>query len=91
MFAVFDNTTPYLEFYQKRQMAINIYSDGPVSKHSLQNCRHVSSVITPNGSHFEFTITLDTHSIRYEFSIDIFYFCLYAPYDIINITIGFLI
>lgn len=66
VFAVYDESTPYLEFYQKRQwhMTNLPLTDGPVSKHSLQNCRHISSVITPNESHFEFNIKLDTHVIR---------------------------
>lgn len=66
VFAVYDESTPYLEFYQKRQwhMSNLPLTDGPVSKHSLQNCRHICSIITTLENHFEFNIKLDTYVIR---------------------------
>lgn len=63
---MYDESTPYLEFYQKRQwhMTNLPLTDGPVSKHSLQSCRHICSIITPLENHFEFNIKLDTYVIR---------------------------
>ncbi|XP_027204852.2 uncharacterized protein LOC113798497 isoform X1 [Dermatophagoides pteronyssinus] len=68
VFAVYGSQTPYLEFYQKRQLnhQQQPQSDGPVSKHSLLNCRHINAVIETNSDerHNEFSITLSTHVIR---------------------------
>ncbi|KAF7492582.1 hypothetical protein SSS_03992 [Sarcoptes scabiei] len=71
VFAVYGSKTPYLEFYKQRHRNLNqidsnqTLSDGPVSKHSLFNCRHIASVIESNQQrHNEFSITLETHVIR---------------------------
>ncbi|KAH9522750.1 hypothetical protein DERF_006311 [Dermatophagoides farinae] len=79
VFAVYGSQTPYLEFYQKRQsnhqqpqqqqqqqQQQQPQSDGPVSKHSLINCRYINAVIETNHDerHNEFYITLSTHVIR---------------------------
>lgn len=68
VFALYEGTVPYLEFYQNRQNVtnLNVSSDGPVSKHNLLTCRHICPVITHNRNENpnEFTIALDTHVIR---------------------------
>lgn len=70
VFAVYDGATPYLEFYKKRQNFTLEPIDGPVSKHSLIGCQHISTVISPMGNysssnqHYEFMVTLSTHIIR---------------------------
>lgn len=69
VFSVHNESEPYLEFYQKRQISPNWSlqesAGGPVSTHSLSNCQHISSAIVVNDKCYnEFAITLNTHVIR---------------------------
>ena len=66
VFSVVNEADPYLEFYQKRQLTPTApNSNGPVSKHPLKRCQHISPAIVVNDKCFnEFAITLDTHVIR---------------------------
>lgn len=69
VFSVHNESKPFLEFYQKRQLTPNWAqhesAGGPVSTHSLMRCQHISSAIVLNNKCYnEFAITLDTHVIR---------------------------
>jgi hypothetical protein len=69
VFSVHNESEPYLEFYQKRQLTPNWTqhesAGGPVSTHSLSRCQHISSAIVVNDKCYnEFSIILDTHVIR---------------------------
>ncbi|CAG2179180.1 unnamed protein product, partial [Oppiella nova] len=72
IFSIHNDTQPYIEFYQKRQLTPTTGQtpdpqSAPVSTHSLQRCQHVAPAIglsTGDKAFNEFAITLDTYIIR---------------------------